>query len=97
MKETIVMGDYDGNPWRSDKVERTKIVPLRKISNWLSFIAANHLGKQIELDESGSYGLRYKYHGYMWTYLNKPYEKWGTFYRLDADKLEKWFASHNES
>jgi hypothetical protein len=98
MRESIKMESCDGNPWKSEKIERTRIVPLRKISNWLSTnIATDHLLKHMDLNEAGDYGWRYKYHGFMWTWLNKPYEKWGTYYRLDANALTEWFASYEES
>jgi hypothetical protein len=88
MKESIKMEDYDGLPWKSTRIERTRIVPLRLISNWLGGIASDHLLKGVFLDEEGNYGWRYKYHAKMWKYLNKPYEKWGTYYRLDTSWLE---------
>jgi hypothetical protein len=89
MKESIKMEDYDGFPWRSTKVERTKILPLRWISNWLGSIATDHLVKGVYLDEDNNYGWRYKYHAKMWKYLNKPYEKWGTYYSIDMKALKR--------
>jgi hypothetical protein len=91
MKESIKMEDYDGFPWKSTKIEKTRIVPLRLISNWLGGIATYHLVKAVYLDEDKNYGFRYKYHAKMWKYLNKPYEKWGTYYRMDTRLLkENW-------
>jgi hypothetical protein len=97
MKESIRMADYDGFPWRSQKIEKTKILPLRWISNWLSTIATNHLIKSIKLGEANNYGWKNTYHTKMWVYLYIPYQKWGTSYKLDMNKLEHWVANHSES
>jgi hypothetical protein len=69
----------------STKIQRTKIWPLRWIGNFLGEYAGNHLVKAVDLDEDDNLGLRYKYHAKMWKYLNKPYERWGTYYSLDLD------------
>jgi hypothetical protein len=68
---------------KSIKIERTKILPLRWIGNISGGFAGNHIFKSIILDDKGNNGLRYKYHAKMWKYLNKPYERWGTYYKLD--------------
>ena len=75
-----------GNMMKSTKIQRTKILPLRWIGNFLGGHAGNHLVKAIDLDESldSNLGFRYKYHAKMWKYLNKPYEWWGTYYLLDT-------------
>ena len=75
----------------STKTERTKILPLRWIGNFLGGYAGNHLIKAIDLDESldSNLGFRYKYHAKMWKYLNKPYEWWGTYYTIDMDAWKK--------
>lgn len=41
------------------------------------------------MDEDEEYGWRYKYHAFMWKYLNKPYELWGTYYTIDMDAWKK--------
>ena len=66
----------------SKKIERTKIVPLRWIANALGSIATKHLVKAADLDENSNWGWRYKYHAFLWRHLNKPYERWGTYYIL---------------
>ena len=71
----------------STKHQRTKIWPLRWIGNFCGSYAGNHLVKCFNYDEDGKYGFAYKYHAKMWKYLNKPYERWGTYYTLD---LEGW-------
>ena len=74
----------------SSKHQKTKVLPLRWIANISGSIASNHLVKAVNMDEDQEYGLRYKYHAKMWKYLNKPYEKWGTYYTIDmaAWKIE---------
>lgn len=76
------MEDYDGF-LKSTKIQRTKILPLRLIGNYLGGYASNHLVRCFDYDEDGKYGLAYKYHAFMWKYLNKPYEWWGTYYLVD--------------
>lgn len=71
----------------SNKVENTKIVPLRIIGNICGGFASNHLFKSLILDEDENYGIKYKYHVKMWKYINKPYEWWGTYYTID---MESW-------
>ena len=83
------MEDYAGFLQRSKKIEKTKILPLRWISNWLGSIATEHLVKCVYLDEDQNYGWRYKYHAFLWKYLNKPYEKWGTSYVINFDEIKK--------
>lgn len=91
------MEDYSGSPWRSGKIEKTKILPLRWISNRLSYIATTHLMKSIELSESNNYGWKNRYHTKMWIYLYMPYQKWGTYYSLDMNKLKNWIELNQES
>ncbi len=71
----------------STKIQRTKIWPLRWIGNICGSYAGNHLVRAINLDEElDSYlGFSYKYHAKMWVILNKPYERWGTYYTIDLD------------
>jgi len=70
------------------KIQKTKILPLRWIGNFCGEYAGNHLVKAIDLDEEldSNLGFRYKYHAKMWVILNKPYERWGTYYIIDTDK-----------
>lgn len=69
----------------STKHQRTKNILLRWIGNALGEHAGNHLVRCVNMDESKEYGWRYRYHAKMWHYLNKPYEKWGTYYTIDLD------------
>jgi hypothetical protein len=80
------MADSDGFLKHSKKIQKTKIPPLRWIGNFCGGIAGNHLVKAIDLDESldSDLGFIYKYHAKMWKYLNKPYERWGTYYLVDT-------------
>ena len=69
---------------KSEKIQRTRILPLRWIGNICGAYAGNHLVMAIYLDEDGSWGWHYKYHAKMWVILNKPYELWGTYYMVDT-------------
>jgi hypothetical protein len=71
------------------KIEKTKIVPLRCIGNFLGGYAGNHLVKAIDLDEDDNLGFKFKYHAKMWKYLNKPYELWGTYYQFNMEEWKK--------
>ena len=73
---------------------KTKILPLRWIGNFLGGYAGNHLVKAINLDEDNNLGLRFNYHTKMWKYLNKPYERWGTYYNytLNTDLMDEHFT-----
>jgi hypothetical protein len=71
------------------KIEKTNILPLRWIGNFLGEYAGNHILKAVYLDEDGDLGFRYRYHAFMWKYLNKPYSWWGTYYEFDLKSLKK--------
>jgi len=93
---------WTGDPWaigqfikmerrfgkKMKKVQKTKILPLRWIGNICGEFAGNHLIKAIDLDEEldSHLSFSYKYHAKMWVILNKPYERWGTYYFIDLDK-----------
>jgi hypothetical protein len=68
------------------KVQKTKILPLRWIGNICGEYAGNHLVKAIDMDEDDRLNFNFRYHAKMWTVLNKPYERWGTYYIVDLDK-----------
>jgi hypothetical protein len=72
----------------STEHHRTKILPLRWIGNIFGEFAANHLMAVAYMDENEQYGFRYKYHGFFWKYLNKPWEWWGTYYTIDLDLMK---------
>ena len=81
------MENSDGFLSRSQTIQRTRILPLRWIGNFLGEYAGNHLVKCFDYDEDGKHGFAYKYHAKMWKVLNKPYEWWGTSYMID---MEAW-------
>lgn len=89
MRESTKMDDLDGFLKMSQKINRTKILPLRWLGNACSGIAISSLVKAFDLDEDGNYGYRFKFHGKIWHYFNKPYERWGTYYTVDTSKWEK--------
>lgn len=70
-------------------IQKTKIVPLRWIGNFLGEYAGNHLVKAFNYDENDDLGFKFKYHAKMWKVLNKPYEWWGTYYQLDIKGMIK--------
>jgi hypothetical protein len=85
------MENSDGFLNNLKTIQKTRILPLRWIGNFLGEYAGNHLVKAIDLDESldSNLGFRYKYHAKMWVILNKPYERWGTYYIIDTDKWKE--------
>ncbi len=72
----------------TEKHQRTKILPLRWIANALCYPATRSLTKAFDLDEQNKLGLRFKFHCKVWHYLNKPYEKYGTYYTVDLNSLD---------
>ena len=89
MKENTKMDDLDGFLKMSQKINRTKILPLRWFGNACSSIATRSLVKAFDLDEDGNYGYSFKFHSKVWHYFNKPYERWGTYYTVDTSKWDK--------
>lgn len=88
MRENTKMEDSGGFLKMSQKINKTKILPLRWFANFCSGIATNSLVKAMYLDEDGSYGYRFKFHSKVWHYLDKPYQRWGTYYIVDTSKWE---------
>ena len=84
----IFFTPYIRSIMKTTKIQKTKVLPLRWIGNFCGEYAGNHLVKAIDLDEEldSNLGFRYKYHAKMWVILNKPYERWGTYYLVDLDK-----------
>jgi hypothetical protein len=80
----------------STKHQKTSNILLRWIANISGEFAGNHLVKCVNMDEDQEYGLAYKYHAKMWKYLNKPYERWGTYYTIDMDAWRE-FLTDSES
>ena len=85
MKESTKMEDSDGFLRMSQKIQRTKILPLRWFGNACSDIATRSLLKAFDLDEQGNYGYRFKFHSKVWVTFNKPYTKWGTYYTINTE------------
>ena len=69
------------------KHQRTNILPLRWVGNFCSHIATNSLVKAFDLQGQNE-GYRFKFHCKVWKYLNKPYEKWGTYYEMELTDSE---------
>ena len=97
-QESLRLRRWTGEPWaiglygkmerkcgypKMLKHQKTKILPLRWIGNFLGGYAGNHIVKAVYMDEDGDWGFLYRYHAFMWKYLNKPYTWWGTYYIID--------------
>jgi len=80
------MAKSDGYLNKITKHQKTNILPLRWIGNICGEISSSSLVKVWDLYEDDNLGYRYKFHSKIWKYLNKPYEKWGTFYMLNLDE-----------
>jgi hypothetical protein len=83
------MADSDGFPETgflkfSNKIHKTRILPLRWIGNGCSYIATNSLVKAFGLQEDDNLGYRFKFHSKVWHYFNKPYTWWGSYYTVDT-------------
>jgi len=89
------MADSDGFLSRSQTIQRTRILPLRWIGNFLGGYAGINIVKAIDLDEDNNLGFKFKYHAKMWKYLNKPYEWWGTYYTIDMEMWKKDLEEDN--
>ena len=83
------MENSDGFLKMSEKIQRTRILPLRWFGNACSDIAVKSLLKAFDLDEQGNYGYRFKFHSKVWILFNKPYTKWGTYYTIDIEGWHK--------
>ena len=86
------MDDFGGLV-KTTKVERTRILPLRWIGNICEDISTTSLEKTWSLQDQGNFGYRLKFHNWVWNYVNKPYEWWGTYYKLDLSELKKDMSS----
>jgi hypothetical protein len=82
------MENLDGLIESSTKHNRTKILPLRWIGNICGNIAVEFLVHAVILDEDGNNGLRYNIYSKIWNVLNKPYSKWGTYYKINIKKIK---------
>lgn len=68
------------------KHQKTKILPLRWIGNIFGEFAGNSLVRALDLEEYNNLGYRFKFHCFMWKYLNKPYTWWGTYYTMELNE-----------
>lgn len=79
------MEESDGFLKFSNKIHKTKILPLRWIGNICGEYAGNSLVRAFDLQEDDNLGYRFKFHSKVWHYLNKPYTWWGTYYMVNTD------------
>lgn len=93
------MEDYDG--FLSKRIEKTRILPLRWFGNLCNSISSNSLVKAFMLQDNNNFGFRFKFHSKVWHYVNKPYERWGTYYLAEWIKndpvLEKLGSDYDEN
>jgi hypothetical protein len=72
------------------RIEKTKIIPLRWISNLFNHIGTPHLIKAFgRPNHGGADGLKRKYHVFMYKWTDAIYKKWGTVYTIDIDAWDK--------
>jgi hypothetical protein len=86
MKESIKMEKSAGYLSNANKMQRTKILPLRWIGNFCEKPAKYHLNMSLHYMDHDDYGLVCRYHAYASTLLYKPYFWWGTYYELNMEK-----------
>ena len=77
------MEKSDGFLNRAQKIQRTRILPLRWFANACSYIATNSLVKAFNLQERNNLGYRFNFHCFIWKYFHKPYQRWGTYYTFN--------------
>ena len=77
------MEKSDGYLKSSTRVDQTKILPLRWVATGCNRIATRSLMKAFDLQDEENFGCRFKFHSKVWKYLNKPYEKWGTYWVIN--------------
>jgi hypothetical protein len=70
---------------KTTKQNKTNILLLRWLSNWLNNVGIRSLVRAFDLQEDNNLGTRYKLHCKVYHYCNKPYERWGTYYSVDLD------------
>lgn len=81
----------------SDPIHKTNILPLRWFANFCNFIGTPHLIRMFYMQEELNItsGARWKFHGFVWKWTNKIYNKWGTYYKLDINKTEEENGTSN--
>ena len=79
------MENSDGFLNKITKHQKTKILPLRWIGNYLGGVASSSLVRAFDLQDQDNFGYRFKFHSKVWHYLNKPYTWWGTYYEIDLN------------
>ena len=94
MKKNTETEEFGG--FRSKKVQKTRILPLRWFGNACSYIATNSLVKAFNLQDENNLGHRFKFHSKVWHYVNKPYEWWGTYYLVDMGSVKKFWDQDPE-
>ena len=78
MKESTKMDDSDGFLRMSQKINKTKILPLRWFATLCNYIATRSLVKAFDLQGQNE-GYRFKFHCKVWKYFNKPYKNFDIY------------------
>lgn len=76
---------------------KTRILPLRWIANSLNGPATKCLTKAVGMDEDRLYGWKFNLYLIGWKFLNLPYERWGTTYKVDLEEWKKDMDFDNKS
>ena len=68
------------------KIERTNILPLRWLANYICEPIANFFILKIwDLSEQNKIGFRYKLYCFIWDITWPIYSKYGTYYQIPDD------------
>lgn len=78
----------------STPVHKTNIIPLRWFANKCNYISSYFLKNAVYfdyLDEEHDIklGFKYKFNIFMYNFVDKPYKRWGTYYKVDIDKWKE--------
>jgi hypothetical protein len=69
------------------KIEKTKIIPLRLFANFCNKIGTPFLSKMFYLQDYKyiTSGFRWNLYGFIWSFTNKIYMRWGTYYKMNLN------------
>jgi hypothetical protein len=81
----------------SQRVEKTKIVPLRWFANTCGSIAGWAIMRISYQDELENFGWRYKLHSTIWKITWPIYNKFGTFYEFSFDMSGDGWNDYDEN
>ncbi len=88
------MEDCDGFLEKFTKIHQTKILPLRWFANLCEKPAHYHLNKYLYYSDHDDHGLACRLHAYISNMFYKPYRRWGTFYIIDTNELNRIYYNY---